>query len=100
MVIKSQEALDWFRRLNGISVGSKPATPLDGAFVLTAVVYQENLRRDLDIELLADGLQRVGILKNDRAIWSKLATRRIDRENPRVEFILSPCTLSEKEMGR
>jgi hypothetical protein len=35
-------------------------------------------------------LQRSGVIENDRAIWAKHAIREIDRDNPRVEFVLRP----------
>ena len=50
------------------------------------VVYQENLRRDLDCELLPDLLQKFNIIKNDRQIYLKHYVRRIDKTNPRAEF--------------
>jgi len=62
--------------------------PLTCNLRIDAVVYQENLRRDLDIELLCDALQRSGVIQNDRQIWMKLSIRQVDRENPRVEFRL------------
>lgn len=64
--------------------------PIDFRFAISADVYQENLRRDLDIELLCDALQRFGVIKNDRSIWEKHSLRHLDRENPRVKFRLYP----------
>jgi len=59
----------------------------DGAkLYFRAVVFQQNLLRDLDCELLPDLLQKNNIIANDRAIWRKDYERRIDKENPRVEF--------------
>ena len=60
--------------------------PDDAKLYFKATVYQENMLRDLDAELLPDLLQRNKIIKNDRAIWKKDYERKIDRENPRVEF--------------
>ena len=62
---------------------------------LTATVFQANVRRDLDIELLCDALQKSGVIPNDRAIWEKHAWRKIDKENPRVEFVLRPILLEK-----
>jgi hypothetical protein len=60
--------------------------PEDEKLYLKATVHQENMQRDLDCELLPDLLQRFNIIKNDRAFWRKEYERRLDRENPRVEF--------------
>ena len=62
-------------------------SPLEGErFYLKAKIYYENMRRDLDGELLPDLLQKAGILKNDRLLWRKEYERGIDKNNPRVEF--------------
>lgn len=55
-------------------------------FYLTATIFYEDMRRDLDGELLPDLLQKSGIIKNDRAIWKKSYERKLDKQNPRVEF--------------
>lgn len=60
--------------------------PEDARLYFKAVVYQQNLLRDLDCELLPDLLQKFNVIKNDRAIWKKDYERRIDKENPRAEF--------------
>ena len=57
-----------------------------------ATVYQENMRRDLDCELLPDLLQNAGLINNDRLIWVKHYERKIDKENPRVEFEIGVIT--------
>lgn len=88
MVIKSTEARKYEQQfacaatysiLNGLPVPWEK-------MAITAVVYQENLRRDLDCELLPDLLQKVGVIQNDRAFWYKNYIRAIDKRNPRVEF--------------
>jgi len=89
-IIKSAEARAWEKRFNGIALSGRPPKPLTGTFALHAVVYYDSMRRDLDIELLADALQRSGIIENDRAIWHKESTRRLDQDCPRVEFDLTP----------
>jgi len=62
--------------------------PLQGKLWISATVWQKDLRRDLDIELLCDALQKAGVIKNDRAFFRKESTRQIDRLNPRVEFVV------------
>lgn len=60
--------------------------PLEGVLYFKVVVYQADLRRDLDCELLPDLLQKHGVLKNDRSLWHKEYHRKIDKACPRVEF--------------
>ena len=55
---------------------------------LTAWVFYGDARRDLDISLLQDCIQKQGIIKNDRQIVEIYAIRHIDRKRPRVEFKL------------
>jgi Holliday junction resolvase RusA-like endonuclease len=75
---------------SGFGRAQSPRPPFAGEWKLLVNVYQENRRRDLDIELLADALQRFGVIENDRHIWEKHCRRFIDKENPRVEFALIP----------
>jgi Holliday junction resolvase RusA-like endonuclease len=90
--IKSQDALDWTERFTATAWdlrAKRGFEPLAGRLYLTVEVYPENMRRDLDIELLCDALQRSGIIKNDRDIWQKSASRKdVDKVNPRVWFEL------------
>ena len=61
--------------------------PLDGKLRLTVRVTPENMRRDLDIELLCDALQTAGLIVNDRLIWEKHVYRETpDKLNPHVWF--------------
>lgn len=97
--IKEEAALDWLAAFDVAAHASQAQLFLSGLskkeraalrFAIKATVYQANLRRDLDIELLCDALQKSGVIANDRAIWRKEAVREIDRERPRVEFVLRP----------
>lgn len=90
--IKSQDALEWTARFEATAWdlrAKRGFEPLAGRLYLTVEVYPENMRRDLDIELLCDALQRAGLIKNDRDIWQKSASRKdVDKVNPRVWFEL------------
>jgi hypothetical protein len=97
--IKEQAALDWLARFDVAARAGQAFGYLSGhtkkeraaiRFSLTATVYYPDMRRDLDIELLCDALQKSGVIANDRAIWRKESERRIDKEKPRVEFVLRP----------
>lgn len=68
------------------NVGTVPYT---GKVRLTAVIYYATQRPDLDDTLLCDCIERAGIIKNDRQIREKHLYHRIDRKNPRVEYLLS-----------
>jgi hypothetical protein len=72
--------------------------PVDGRFSIRVVVFQKDLRRDLDIELLCDALQKSGVITNDRKIWDKQSRRVVDRENPRVEFRVVMFDENEKAL--
>ncbi len=93
-VIKSDEARDWEERFQAAVAFSarnlhtipwKKGIPLQ----LTAEVYYDSMRQDLEVELLKDALQRAGVIENDRYIFKVMATRRVDKNNPRVEFALT-----------
>lgn len=89
IITKSEEAIAWVEACVQTCVLAGVHTLLlEGRFGLDAVVYQDSLRRDLDVELLPDGIEDGHVLKNDRSIWTKHYWRRIDREVPRVEFRL------------
>jgi hypothetical protein len=75
------------------SLGKIEPLPPDAKLYFKATVHQQNMLRDLDCELLPDLLQRFNLIANDRAIWRKEYERRLDKENPRVEFELGPWRL-------
>jgi hypothetical protein len=89
LVIKSPEARKYEQQFQDTceACASELGRLPDGAkFYFRAVVFQQNLVRDLDCELLPDLLQKNNLIGNDRAIWRKEYERKIDKENPRVEF--------------
>jgi len=89
MVIKSKDARQYEKQFEAaVWRGARDLVnlPEDSRLYFKATVYQENMRRDLDCELLPDLLQKFGIIKNDRAIFEKHYYRKIDKLNPRVEF--------------
>lgn len=77
--IKSDAARAWIAQFIHAArplVHSREWAPLAGRLYLTAIVTPENLRRDLDVELLCDALQHSGLIRNDRDLWNKSAVRR------------------------
>lgn len=81
------------------SSGRVSPLPPDTKLYLYATVYQENLRRDLDCELLPDLLQKSGIIRNDRNVWRKQYERKLDKLNPRVEFEIGVWDEQEAKRG-
>ena len=53
---------------------------------MTSTIYYASRRPDLDESLIMDGLQKAGILKNDRQIKEKHIYNRIDKVRPRAEI--------------
>ena len=86
MIIKSKEAREYEEKFRIAVLGSACGTVEGEKLYLKATVYQENMRRDLDVELLPDLLQKNGVIRNDRQIWEKHYVRQLDKLNPRVEF--------------
>lgn len=88
MVIKSADAMAWDKHMRIVAALTWHEAPLEGDLSLTIRVWYSSMRRDLEIELLKDSLQRAGVLLNDRQIIHVDAYRLLDRERPRVEFSL------------
>lgn len=89
MVIKSEEARKYEAQFEDAcwrSTQTLSQLPDGEKLYFRVVVYQQDLRRDLDCELLPDLLQKFKIIGNDRAIWKKDYLRKLDKVAPRVEF--------------
>lgn len=97
LVIKSDKALLWseqalwaLKKHQGAFKGNQPLK-------LTLIVYYENWRPDLDIELVCDVLQKAGVIDNDRNIVEKHVYRRHDRNFPKTEIIIESLALTRDE---
>lgn len=55
---------------------------------MTVTIWYQDARRDLDVSLLQDCIQKRGIIGNDRQIVEIHAFRLVDRKKPRVHFRL------------
>jgi len=64
--------------------------PLPEPVSLKATIFYPSKRSDLDDAMLMDVIEKSGIVQNDRHIWHKIITKAISRDNPRVEFDVSP----------
>ncbi len=74
-----------------------PKEAFVGLVALYAVAYYPDWRKDLDLALLKDCIQKAGIIKNDRSIVKEVGMRGIDKKNPRVVFMLHE--ISEDELA-
>lgn len=78
-----------------------PPLPYLGPVKMTVQAYYPDRRRDLDISLLQDCIQKAGIIANDRLIEKIDAERWLDRAGPpRVIFWLEPWTRKEVPHAR
>lgn len=85
MLIKSDRArkvIPLFCDQLGILFGARPT--IMGPVSLTAMVFYDSNRPDLDISLLADLLQMARVIKNDRQIIHHAITKGVDPQRPRV----------------
>ena len=68
---------------------------IKGFFKITVDVYHENMRPDLDngMKILLDCLQGCKAIQNDRQCVEIHARKLIDKNNPRVEFVIEEVEL-------
>lgn len=59
---------------------------LDRPLRLIATVFYQSRRSDLDISAVMDGLQKAGVIANDRFLVEQHLYAEIDKLNPRVEI--------------
>lgn len=66
---------------------------LEGYFELEVDVYYPSQRSDLDncLKILLDCLQAVNAIPNDNKCTRIVANKFIDKEKPRIEFVLKPA---------
>ena len=88
MIIKSANALDWIAK--GAMQVQRRRQPIEADVAMTAIIYYQSRRSDLDESLLMDGLQAWGIIKNDRQIREKHIYGYVDKVRPRVVVSLQP----------
>ena len=73
---------------------------IDGNFEIEVDVYYPNNRSDLDnsLKCLLDCLQHrdVSAIKNDNRCMSILTNKHIDKDNPRIEFIIGTDLASRR----
>lgn len=62
----------------------------EGPVRMVATIWYSSRRPDLDVSLLQDVLEKAGVYKNDRQVHEIVATKKLDKENPRVEVEIIP----------
>lgn len=85
--IKSQAALDFVSTFP-LQLPTRKDAPFDKPVAMYVWAYYRDMRRDLDIALLQDCIQKAHIIENDRQIVEIHARRFVDKERPRVIFEL------------
>lgn len=71
-------------------VGTYRDANIEGMFEFHVDVYYPSKRSDLDnsLKIILDCLQKVRAIKNDNNCCKIVAQKFIDRENPRIEFLI------------
>lgn len=88
--IKSKRALK-FEKQAALQITGRHRVGFEGPIFMTAVVYYDSRRPDLDVSLLMDILEKAGVYQNDRQIVEQHLYKRLDRNNPRVEVEVGPA---------
>jgi len=83
-LIKSKPALDYEKA--AAKEVWRGAKGIEGPVSLTAHVFYSTRRPDLDVQLLMDVLQKARVILDDRQIHQIIATKYVDKVNPRVEW--------------
>ncbi|RYC70748.1 RusA family crossover junction endodeoxyribonuclease [Spirosoma sordidisoli] len=68
---------------------------INGFFELTLTAFFPSIRHDLDgvLKGLLDCLQTMQVIKNDKYNTAINARKFVDKQNPRIEFTLTPINL-------
>ena len=95
-VIKSQKALDYVQQLRAQIAPLPESEMLRGRLCLTAHVFYQSNRPDLDISLILDALQGV-VYQNDRQVREMHLHHHIDRAQPRTRLHIMETTDDDDE---
>lgn len=85
--IKSERALSFQQGAN-LQIPAKFKLGIEDPIKMTAHIYYDSRRPDLDPSLLMDILEKAGVYKNDRQIVEQHLYKHLDKERPRVEVSL------------
>lgn len=90
-IIPSKLTSDWNREAIRQLKAQHRGEPLTGEVVARYDVYRGARRGDLSnfISAIDDALQAAGVIGNDNQIVAIIANKLLDRENPRVEIVLT-----------
>lgn len=95
-LIKSKECMEYEKRffpeISPYLHEYRRNLPIPVPVHLIANVYYRTKRSDLDVNYLMDLLQAIGIIDNDNLVANISAKKEVDRDNPRVEFMLIAVT--------
>ena len=92
--LAKQKVLKEYEKSFYLQCGLRNAN-IKGLFKLSADVYHENMRPDLDnaFKILLDCLQSCKVIQNDRQCVEINARKFVDKNNPRVEFVIEEVEL-------
>lgn len=92
--LAKQKVLKEYEKSFYLQCGLRNAN-IKGLFKLSADVYHENMRPDLDnaFKILLDCLQICKVIQNDRQCVEINARKLVDKNNPRVEFVIEEVEL-------
>lgn len=92
--LAKQKVLKEYEKSFYLQCGLRNAN-IKGLFKLSADVYHENMRPDLDnaFKILLDCLQSCKAIQNDRQCVEINARKLVDKNNPRVEFVIEEVEL-------
>ena len=85
--IKSDKARGW-EQTALMQIPQNHRIGMTGPIRMTATIYYASRRPDLDPSLLMDVLEHARVYAKDRQICEQHLTKKLDRDNPRVELLL------------
>lgn len=85
--IKSDKAREWWD-MALMQIPQDHRIGMTGPIRMTATIWYQSARSDLDPSLLMDVLQAANVYTNDRNIVEQHLFKAIDKQNPRVHVII------------
>lgn len=85
--IKSERALS-FQQTANLQIPAKYKQHVTKSIKMTAHIYYDSRRPDLDPSLLMDILEKAGVYQNDRQIVEQHLYKHLDKNDPRVEVVI------------
>lgn len=97
-IIKSDKALKFTRDMIiqlKAQMSNRERWPLTYPIKIDVSIYYPSNRQDLDASLIMDGLQKAGVIENDRQVFELFARKKFDKDCPRAEIYVSEIESEE-----